>query len=112
MQTPNNNQIPDAEKLMSDVGELVANSRTAHFALGVIDIMGVICVELISRNLIDAQEVKTLCRQRADVAHANGTSARALAAEFFAAKLEEMAKVKREVAANLMSLAEISRTEN
>jgi hypothetical protein len=112
MPPPNDNEMLDVEKLMKDVGELVANSRTGHFALGVIDVMGAICAELISRNLIDAQELRTMCRQRADVAHRNGTSARALAAEFFAAKLDEMAKVQREVVANLMSPAEISRTEN
>jgi hypothetical protein len=107
-----NNEILDAEKLMREVADLVADSRTGHFALGAIDVMGGVCAILIGRGLVDAAEFQAECQQCADIAHRNGTPARALASEFFAAKLRKMAKVKREVAANLMSPDEITKTKN
>jgi hypothetical protein len=86
--------------------------EAVDLAFGAMDLVGTLCASLIARDLVEPDFMQADCQRLAALWRAKGNGSRAFAAENFLARLKNMEREKRAVAAQLMDAAAMSQRRN
>jgi hypothetical protein len=87
-------------------------AEAIHFALGVLDVMSVLCATLIGRGVVEPNAFQDEMATRAAFWREKSNPSRAAPSQVFLERLQALERVKREAAASIVSPSTLTNRVN